>query len=161
MLKNVLLLLLLAGSSLAWWDASFPYRTQVNISSTSALTDYQAAVNITNLVYNNAGLVGSWHFSEATGTRATDSSGKGNDGTLTNGPLWTSSGKAGYALQLDGANDYVAVSDSTSLNLPDAGFSIEAWFKTGSSASQILLSKGVSDTNEEYTVNIMSPSTIS
>jgi len=149
----LLLLAMLPGISSAWLPG-WSYRTQVNISSTNALSDYQVAVNTTNLVYNNTGLVGSWHFSEGAGTRAADSSGNGNDGTLTNGPLWNASGKAGYALQFDGVNDYVAVSDSANLNLPDAGFSIEAWFKTGSSASQILLSKGVSDANEEYTVNI-------
>jgi len=33
MKKALLLLLLLAGASFAWWDASFPYRTQVNITT--------------------------------------------------------------------------------------------------------------------------------
>lgn len=36
-----------------------------------------------------AGLVGHWKFDEGTGTVAADSSGNGNNGTLTNGPTWT------------------------------------------------------------------------
>ena len=49
------------------------------------------------------GLVGWWKFDETDGTVASDSSGNGNDGTLTNGPLgqkenWRS-------LEFDGVND--------------------------------------------------------
>ncbi len=38
--------------------------------------------------------------------RAADSSGNGNNGTLTNGPVWVD-GKYGKALQFDGVNDCV------------------------------------------------------
>ena len=34
------------------------------------------------------GLVGWWKLDDASGTSATDSSGNGNAGTLTNGPAW-------------------------------------------------------------------------
>jgi len=41
-------------------------------------------------IYNNeSGLVGAWHFDDASGTIASDSSGFGNNGTLQNGPTWT------------------------------------------------------------------------
>jgi len=47
MLKRGLLLLLLAGSSFAWWDPAFSYRTQVNISNSgSNLTDYQVNISL-------------------------------------------------------------------------------------------------------------------
>jgi len=54
MLKKALLLVfLLAGSSFAWWDTSFPYRTMVNISNAgTTLTDYQV-----NLTLNTQALV--------------------------------------------------------------------------------------------------------
>ena len=46
-IKALLLLALISGTSFAWWDASFLYRTQVNISNSgSALTDYQAAITL-------------------------------------------------------------------------------------------------------------------
>lgn len=35
------------------------------------------------------GLVGHWKFDEGSGTKAADSSGSNNTGTLTNGPTWT------------------------------------------------------------------------
>ena len=33
--------------------------------------------------------IGHWTFDEGSGTTAADSSGNGHDGTLINGPLWT------------------------------------------------------------------------
>ncbi len=38
---------------------------------------------------NEAGLVGYWNFEESTGTTAGDLTSNGNDGTLTNGPTWS------------------------------------------------------------------------
>ncbi len=52
------------------------------------------------------GLVGWWKFDETEGNVASDSSGNGNDGNLTNGPTWTE-GKIGGALSFDGVDDYV------------------------------------------------------
>ena len=40
------------------------------------------------LIGSESGLVGYWRFDEGTGIVAGDSSGHGNDGTLTNGPVW-------------------------------------------------------------------------
>ena len=60
------------------------------------------------------GLVGWWKFDETDGTVASDSSGNGNDGTLTNGSTWTE-GKFGGALNFDGENDLLKL-PSTILN---------------------------------------------
>ena len=38
---------------------------------------------------NEAGLVGYWNFEEGTGTTTADQTSNGNDGTLTNGPTWS------------------------------------------------------------------------
>lgn len=54
------------------------------------------------------GLIGAWEFTEGSGLSAYDSSGYGNHGTLTNGPLWVG-GQAGAALQFDGTNDVVTL----------------------------------------------------
>jgi len=62
---------------------------------------------------NNLGLVGYWPMNEGVGTKAGDSSGQGNTGSIT-GATWTS-GKHGKALSFDG-NDYINVSNSSSLN---------------------------------------------
>ncbi|MHC4644454.1 MAG: InlB B-repeat-containing protein [Planctomycetota bacterium] len=55
--------------------------------------------------YTN-GLIAHWKFDEATGSTAFDSSGSGHDGTLVNGPTWTT-GRLGGALRFDGTNPYV------------------------------------------------------
>ena len=53
-------------------------------------------------------LVGLWLLNEGKGDQAKDSSEKGNDGTLTNGPKWAA-GKFGKALEFSGANQYVRI----------------------------------------------------
>ncbi len=105
---------------------AWQYRKPITIDNTqnsNTLTDYQ--VLVTNPVYNENGLVGSWHFNEGSRTTAADSSGNNNHGNLVNGPTWVS-GKFGYALSFDGINDYVSVPSSSSLNLNNE-FSILAW----------------------------------
>jgi len=74
----------------------------------------------------NDGLVGYWTFDEGGGGTAHDSSGYGNDGTLS-GAGWIV-GLSGTALAFDGIDDYVQVSDSASLDLTSA-FTIEVWVK--------------------------------
>ncbi len=73
------------------------------------------------------GLVGYWTFDEGSGTTASDSSGNGNTGTLTNGPTWTS-GQIGGALSFDGVNDVVEI-DSVSSLKPSTVITVSAWVK--------------------------------
>src|SRR3989339_2146970 len=72
--------------------------------------------------------IGEWRFEEGTGTTAADTSGGNNNGILVNSPTWLN-GKVGKALQFDGLNTYVTISDSNVLDLT-TGISIEAWVKT-------------------------------
>src|SRR3990172_7046741 len=62
------------------------------------------------------GLVGFWKFDEATGQIAVDFSGT-NNGTVS-GATWTA-GKTNNALNFDGMNDYIALTNSSGLALPD------------------------------------------
>lgn len=52
------------------------------------------------------GLVGLWRFAEGRGEKAFDSSGRGNHGTLTGGPTWTT-GDRGRALSFAGSPSFV------------------------------------------------------
>jgi hypothetical protein len=80
--------------------------------------------------YSNNSLVGSWHFSEGSGTTAADSSGQGNNGTMNGSSYWTASGKAGSAFQGNGSSNYADCGGASgSLNL-DGSLTIEAWIKT-------------------------------
>jgi hypothetical protein len=77
------------------------------------------------------------------GTTWTDLSGLGNNGTLTNGPTYSSSN--GGSIIFDGSNDYVTTSLVTSLS---NNVTISSWFKTfnASQAGQMVIHNG-SDAN--------------
>lgn len=75
-----------------------------------------------------AGLIGYWNFDDAGGTIAADSSGRGNHGTLTNGPTWTT-GKINGALSFDGVNDYVAIPNESQFDFTTT-FTVSLWMKT-------------------------------
>ena len=88
--------------------------------------------------------VGVWLFDEGKGEVAKDSSDKGNDGKLINGPAWVD-GKYGSALEFDGSSTSVETEHDDSLNLGDkTDFTVFAWFKTQEViANQFLVSKTV------------------
>jgi len=68
------------------------------------------------------------NMDEKQGMTAYDTSGNGNDGTLTNGPTWAR-GKEGSALSFDGDNDYMDVGD---INLDEdvPALSVGMWVKS-------------------------------
>ena len=76
--------------------------------------------------------VGWWTLDEAYGTTAADSSGNGNDGSLTNmaGLGWTT-GQIDGALAFDGNNDYVNVGNDSIFDITDA-ITFVAWVKPDS-----------------------------
>lgn len=67
-----------------------------------------------------------WTFNEGTGSSANDQTSNANHGTV-QGASWVN-GKVGKALQFDGADDYVEIPHSDSLNLNSA-MTIAAWVK--------------------------------
>jgi len=74
--------------------------------------------------------VAEWKFDEKTGTTAYDTSGNGNNGTLTDMEAsdWVV-GKKGAALKFDGTDDYVDLGDVLNLSLP---VSVSMWVKLDS-----------------------------
>ncbi|UCE98880.1 MAG: LamG domain-containing protein [Planctomycetota bacterium] len=94
------------------------------------------------LAVDSTGLVAHWKFDEGSGTIAYDSAGS-NDGTLVNGPMWTT-GKIDGALSFDGTNDYIIVGDppDESLDFETGNFSISLWFKTTDSAGELVDKSG-------------------
>ncbi len=72
--------------------------------------------------------VAHWKFDEGSGTSASDSSGNGNTGVLTNGVQW-GAGKLSNAVSFDGVDDYVRVNDSGTNSALDlrGDFTISAW----------------------------------
>jgi hypothetical protein len=70
------------------------------------------------------GLAGYWPLDDASGTTATDLSGNGHTGTLTNGPVWTV-GKIGAGLSFNGSSTTLDIHQSV-LNTA-ASFTVAAW----------------------------------
>jgi hypothetical protein len=89
----------------------------------------------------NNGLVGYWNMDEGGASTAKDSSGNGNNGVLTNGPLWTK-GKKGNALKFDGVDDYIKVNDSENLSAI-TNITFSGWFKFNNiSTTRTFIRKG-------------------
>ena len=88
-----------------------------------------------------AGLVLAMGMNENTGTTVADSSGQGNQGTIS-GATWTASGQYGAALTFDGVNDWVTVANSPSLHLT-TGMTLSAWIfpLTLSAGDRIVITK--------------------
>ncbi|MDI6788558.1 MAG: kelch repeat-containing protein, partial [Planctomycetota bacterium] len=85
-------------------------------------------------------LVGWWKFDETSGTTAADSSGKGNNGTLCNGPVWS-----GGNLNFDGVDDYVAI-PNTVMNPPK--ITVSSWLMPNVYTDTIrYIDKGNPDSN--------------
>jgi len=81
-------------------------------------------------------LIGHWTFDGIdmnwSTNKASDKSGSGNSGTLTNMSTTTSpvKGKIGQALTFDGVNDYIDAGSAASLdNLSASDFTVTAWIK--------------------------------
>ncbi|RPJ24737.1 MAG: LamG domain-containing protein, partial [Planctomycetaceae bacterium] len=73
----------------------------------------------------SADLVGWWKFDDGSGTTAADSSGRGQNGTLTNEPTWSAAGVYGGCLQFDGTNDRVAITGTWTL----PQYTVAFWFR--------------------------------
>jgi len=111
--------------------------TKFNVSPTKYLTD---------------GLVGYWTMDGSkvnwkTGA-VTDSSGRGNTGTITNMATSTGvgAGKIGQALEFDGRDDYVNAGDNTSLRITGS-FTISAWVKTNQNTTGLYVATKYNNTN--------------
>lgn len=80
------------------------------------------------LITYGTGPVGLWRMDEGSGTTTADSSGNNNTGTLINNPDWFA-GRVGNALRFNvfGANQYVNIPSSSSVNVGAGDFSISFW----------------------------------
>src|SRR5207244_11903126 len=70
--------------------------------------------------------VAAYSFSEGTNITTADVSGNGNTAALVNGPAWTTPGRYGHGLLLDGVDDKVQVTPTSSLDLTTA-LTFESW----------------------------------
>lgn len=136
----------------------------VNMTASESKKVYVYSVNNSNTSApnHNISIRGYWKFDETSGTFARDSSGWQNNGTLLNGsdscsdfncPSWVS-GIYSNAIQLDGINDYVNVSDSANLNMTSYRLTLASWVKlngtAGTDTTGKIISKTAGSGSEQY-----------
>jgi Tfp pilus assembly protein PilX len=97
-------------------------------------------------------LIGHWMLDDASGTVATDSSGQGNHGTLSNGPAWIA-GILNDALDFDGSDDLVLVADDPSLDITD-NITLMAWIRPNKTATQYVIRKALFDSTDGYELSL-------
>jgi hypothetical protein len=81
-----------------------------------------------------SGTAGVWKFSEGTGTAAADTSGNGNNATLSGGATWTSDCGGVKALSTNGTGGKAAT--ASAFSPPDEG-SVAFWMKSNGSLSSL------------------------
>ncbi|QQR78757.1 MAG: LamG domain-containing protein [Candidatus Moraniibacteriota bacterium] len=99
----------------------------------------------------DSGLAGYWKLDENTGTSAADTSTNASTGTLTNGPTWTT-GRIGSAVNFDGVNDEIGVSDAPALDFGvGEAFSYAGWFNLSAvDGNEPLVMKSTNDASQGY-----------
>jgi Galactose oxidase-like, Early set domain/Concanavalin A-like lectin/glucanases superfamily/Bacterial Ig domain/Glucodextranase, domain B/Kelch motif len=122
------------GSGTANWSQSIALNPGANtitvVARDNSTNQNSSTVQIT-VTYNvtqPTGLVAAYGFDETSGTTVSDSSGKGNNGTLLNGAVFAP-GKNGNAVRLDGVNDFVNLGNPTSLQI-SGSMTISAWINS-------------------------------
>jgi len=98
-------------------------------------------------------LVGWWKLDEGSGYTAFDSSGKNNNGVLSNmdpASDWIAA-KLGKGLDFDGSNDYVGAGNG--INLANSSFSASAWARrTGPGTTRYIFSLGETAANNNMLI---------
>ena len=102
-------------SYVAIWDSALAVSEVVTLYNSGKSLD--ASANSGNYT-SSSNLVGYWKLNDGGGTTAIDSSSNSNDGTLTNGPIWSEDVPHNnpvddnYSVDFDGTNDYIGLSTS-------------------------------------------------
>jgi hypothetical protein len=113
------------------------------------ITDFRDIVRSGLVLDLDAGMNSSFNN---TGTTWTDLSGNGNNGTLTNGPTYSSAN--GGSLVFDGVDDYISIPNSSSINPNTDSFSIVVWVNSdpsnGGDGWDLWAAKRVNGSNGYY-----------
>ncbi len=144
----------------SWMLTAIPesQKQKTELSTNPHITYYPGTIGIGNNLnlsplFNSTGLVGYWKFDEGSGAVAKDSSGNGNDGSLSSpAPAW-SSGKIGAgSLSFNGTNNYVT-SSVTNIPLGATARTITLWAQErGVSNYPRLFQYGTNGTNQQLSI---------
>jgi fibronectin type 3 domain-containing protein len=106
----------------------------VSLSVTDATNGEKATTTVVTSATISAttpGLVAAYSFDEGSGTTLHDTSGNGNNGTISNA-TWTTNGRYGDGLVFNGTSSMVTIPEAPSLDLT-TGMTLEAWVKLAAS----------------------------
>ena len=142
-------------------DGSFDYTPNLGFTGADSFTyhanDGTDDSNVATVsIITASDLRGWWEMEEGSGTSVIDSSGLGNDGTLSGNPTWIT-GQIGSALHLDGSGDYALVPDDPSLDITDE-ITIAAWVRPDQTGTQYLVRKGTQGGVDGYELSLASTS---
>jgi glucose/arabinose dehydrogenase len=120
-----------APYSLSWNSASVAngahsVAARARDTAGNLATSTGVAITVNNVAAPPVGLVAAYSFNAGSGTVLADSSGNGNNGTIT-GATWVT-GHDGQALSFNGTSNVVVVNDTASLHLTTA-MTLEAWVR--------------------------------
>ena len=104
----------------------------------------------------DAGLVAYYMMNEGSGTTLWDSSGTGNNATITGSPTWPA-GMKGLAIKFSGSSQFASAVSSTSLNITGS-ITLAGWFKCEKTgfATQRIVQKGVQTVDDGYELSLSS-----
>ncbi|MFC1704869.1 LamG-like jellyroll fold domain-containing protein, partial [Nanoarchaeota archaeon] len=94
----------------------------------------------------------------STTTSTSDASGNNNDGTVTGATLSTTAGIDGWGTYSFDGNDYITITDSSSLDINN--FTYTAWLKVNSASDEVMgtvenvVNESAGDVNDIYSVDI-------
>ena len=92
----------------------------------SSVQVYDGATLLGPALLLTGGYAAGYAFNESSGTTTADATGHGITGTLVNGATFTTAGKYGNAVALDGVNDYVDLGNPAALQLTGS-MTVSAW----------------------------------
>lgn len=131
------------GMTLREWAAQYETRTVLLLIFLVVFTAAGIAQSGNLLAASNPDLEAEYRFDTGAGTTAHDTSDNGNDGTLTNFDFNATSGwgdgKYGKALQLDGNDDYVEMSDAP-FDI-SSEITMTAWVKPDKLENSVIINK--------------------
>jgi len=107
-----------ASLSISFTSPTDANNSVVNRNWTEINTSIDSTFDVSSFIDWDRSLAGYWNFNENSGSTAHDKSTYSNNGTLINGPQWTT-GRFGNALGFDGVDDYVDCGSDPSLDITD------------------------------------------
>jgi hypothetical protein len=125
------------------------YVKEVFLKKTNSDKVSQETGEVTCLSVDDINLVGLWHFDN----NLEDSSVNSNEGSGNNGVTFNSLDSiSGSSVSFDGVDDYISISDDSSLEFDSTDFTISMWVKSNQTHVGTLISKGSGseDSNTEY-----------